>query len=133
MTGLEIFELQQQALFTLRDYLKANPLAIGNVTIDYVFRKNSAKTMPSDYIELNVSLMNTNHGHACRSDDILLDFDIYSTNEIMTNRILLIFMDLIERFKVDEVHYIVKPYVNGGVVPLSKNNYTQRITAKISV
>jgi len=132
MTGLDIFELQQQALFKLRDYLKANPLVVGSVTIDYLFRKNSTKTKSSNYIELNVSLMNTNHGHSCRDDDILLDFDIYSTNEIMTNRILLAFMDLIERFKVDDVHYIVKPYVNGGVIPLSKNNYTQRLTAKIS-
>ena len=132
MKASDVFELQQQIIFKIRGALQASPLVVGDVTIDYLFRKNSTKTTPANYIELNVSLINTNHGHSCREDDILLDFDIHSTNEIMTNRILMMFMDGIERFKIDDDHYIVKPYVSGGVIPLSKNNYTQRIVAKVA-
>ena len=92
---------------------------------------HEAKPSDSNYIDIQFSTINTNRGLQCRDDDIIIDFDVYSTNEIMVQRLGALLIDYIENIFINPLHVFINPSFSGGVVPLSKNHYVQRIVAKV--
>jgi len=129
----DVFELQQETIRRIREELKNNPLVFGNVTIDYLYRRGSQKAIDNNYIDVSFTLINPSFNHKCRDDTIRVEFDIYSTNEILTNRIAMHFANFVEKKKIDKVRYILDVRVSGGVAELNKNSYVQRVIGVIRV
>ena len=131
MKATELHNLQQGIIVFLRNSLGLTPIVAGNTEINYIYRKNEAKPTDSNYIDIQFSTINTNRGLQCRNDDLILDFDVYGTNEIITQKLAYLLIDYIENVYVDETHVFINPSLSGGVVSLSKNHYVQRVIAKV--
>jgi len=49
----------------------------------------------------------------------------------MVQRLGALLIDYIENIFINPLHVFINPSFSGGVVPLSKNHYVQRIVAKV--
>jgi len=126
MKPLEQLSKIETTLSVIRGMLVSTPITYGNVTIDYLHRKNDTKTELSNYMEISFLTTDSRHGVKCREDDIRGMIDVYSTNEIMTTKIAYSIAERLDNAMIDNTIFMTNSEVVGTPYELDKNKYVQR-------
>ena len=131
MKELEIYDSQKLVIDTVRASLLVAPVVYGNVTLDYLYRKYDTKDKLDNYAEISFSLIDSDHFHSCRLDKVKGVIDIYSTNEIMTQKLTYALAEKLNNSKITNGIYIQQVEVDGSSYMLDKNKFVCRLTFKL--
>jgi len=128
MNELIIFNNQKETINNIRDSLKTVPIIYGDVVIDWLYRKHDTKDKLVNYAEISFLRVNSEHYHStCRLDKYKGLIDIYSSNEIMSQRLAFALAEKINNSQITPTLWLQECVVE-QVYELDKGKYVSRLS-----
>jgi hypothetical protein len=127
---MDNYQIKKNVINKIRENLASNPITLGSLEIDYLFRRYDRKKENHNYIE--IFFEDYYYKEGAKEHYIYIDIDCYAKNEIMAIRIANEVKKRLDNIVLDEGIRLVNCRFDLQVVKLDARKYVQRVKADLT-